>query len=222
MRGPSADGLARHVRRDARAQATAPCSGPALRTLAPSRRAARAEAKLSGRMSRRLASILEKSRMSSMTCSSERADTCASSRYSRCSSSSRVCSTRSVMPSTPFIGVRISWLMLATNSVLARLAASAASASSCVRCMAASRRVVGGLQVLVGLFDARTGRFNLGQLRANRLGLRAHPPTQQRDPDEPGQRRGDQRADDRGQPARRPWRRRAQHHDVVCDHAGEG
>ena len=31
------------------------------------------------------------------------------------------------MPMTPFIGVRISWLMLARNSLLARLAASAAS-----------------------------------------------------------------------------------------------
>ena len=29
------------------------------------------------------------------------------------------------MPSTPFIGVRISWLMLARNSLLARLASSA-------------------------------------------------------------------------------------------------
>ena len=31
------------------------------------------------------------------------------------------------MPSTPFMGVRISWLMLARNSLLARLAASADS-----------------------------------------------------------------------------------------------
>ena len=31
------------------------------------------------------------------------------------------------MPMMPFIGVRISWLMLARNSLLARLAASAAS-----------------------------------------------------------------------------------------------
>ena len=30
------------------------------------------------------------------------------------------------MPITPFMGVRISWLMLARNSLLARLAASAA------------------------------------------------------------------------------------------------
>ena len=31
------------------------------------------------------------------------------------------------MPMMPFMGVRISWLMLARNSLLARLAASAAS-----------------------------------------------------------------------------------------------
>ena len=41
------------------------------------------------------------------------------------------------MPKTPFMGVRISWLMLARNSLLARLAASAASfaffSSSAVR-----------------------------------------------------------------------------------------
>ena len=36
------------------------------------------------------------------------------------------------MPMIPFMGVRISWLMLARNSVLARLAARAASlAFSC-------------------------------------------------------------------------------------------
>ena len=38
-----------------------------------------------------------------------------------------VASSSSAMPSTPFIGVRISWLMLARNSDFARLAASAAS-----------------------------------------------------------------------------------------------
>ena len=43
------------------------------------------------------------------------------------SSSSRVPSASSVMPMTPFIGVRISWLMLARKSDFARLAASAAS-----------------------------------------------------------------------------------------------
>ena len=36
------------------------------------------------------------------------------------------------MPITPFIGVRISWLILARNSLLARLAASAASLARCI------------------------------------------------------------------------------------------
>ena len=47
--------------------------------------------------------------------------------YSRCSGVRSVSSSSSVMPSTPFIGVRISWLMVARNSDLARCAASAAS-----------------------------------------------------------------------------------------------
>ncbi len=73
------------------------------------------------------ASILEKSRMSLMSASSDSAEFCAASRYSRCSSSSGVSSARSSMPSTPFMGVRISWLMEAKNSLLALSAASAAS-----------------------------------------------------------------------------------------------
>ena len=48
-------------------------------------------------------------------------------RNCRCSGCSGVASTSSVIPMMPFIGVRTSWLMLATNSLLARLAASAAS-----------------------------------------------------------------------------------------------
>ncbi len=42
------------------------------------------------------------------------------------------------MPITPFIGVRISWLMLARKALLARLAASASSASSLARRAASS------------------------------------------------------------------------------------
>ena len=69
------------------------------------------------------ASIFEKSRMSLMTVSSDSPDALTMSRYSRCSESSSVSSASSVMPMTPFMGVRISWLMLARNSLLARLAA---------------------------------------------------------------------------------------------------
>ena len=55
---------------------------------------------------------------------------------SRCEASSGVADSSSAMPITPFIGVRISWLMLARNWLLARLAASAravAPASAAVR-----------------------------------------------------------------------------------------
>ena len=56
---------------------------------------------------------------------------------SRCPPSSRVSSSRSVMPITPFIGVRISWLMLARNSLLAWLATCAISPGSAARSRAA-------------------------------------------------------------------------------------
>jgi hypothetical protein len=46
---------------------------------------------------------------------------------SRWSRPSGVSSSRLVMPMMAFIGVRISWLMLARKALLARLAASAAS-----------------------------------------------------------------------------------------------
>jgi hypothetical protein len=46
---------------------------------------------------------------------------------SRCSSSNGVFNRSSVMPRMPFMGVLISWLMLARNSLLARLALSASS-----------------------------------------------------------------------------------------------
>ena len=81
------------------------------------------------------ASILEKSRMSLMTLRRESAELLTRLRYSRCRGVSSVSRASSVMPMMPFIGVRISWLMLARNSLLARLAASAASlairSSSC-------------------------------------------------------------------------------------------
>ena len=56
---------------------------------------------------------------------------------SRCGGVSRVCSASAVMPITAFIGVRISWLMLARNSPLASVAASArrrATSSSATVC----------------------------------------------------------------------------------------
>ena len=63
-----------------------------------------------------------------MIVSSASADSRAVRRYSRCRGVSFVCSARSVMPMIAFIGVRISWLMLARNSPLATVAASARGA----------------------------------------------------------------------------------------------
>ncbi|MNY53229.1 hypothetical protein D3C86_1889670 [compost metagenome] len=53
-------------------------------------------------------------------------------RYSRCSAASVVSSARAVMPMIPFMGVRISWLILARNSLFAWFADSAA-ALACAR-----------------------------------------------------------------------------------------
>ena len=52
------------------------------------------------------------------------------SRYSLLLGVERISSASSVMPMMPFIGVRISWLMLARNSDLSRDASSAASRAS--------------------------------------------------------------------------------------------
>ena len=87
-------------------------------------------------------STFEKSRMSLMMVSSESADLNTSSAYSRCSVVSSVSRRSSVMPTTPFIGVRISWLMFARNSLLAWLALSAASLARCISCSACLRVVM--------------------------------------------------------------------------------
>ena len=52
------------------------------------------------------------------------------SAYCRCVGSSSVVSRRSLRPITPFMGVRISWLMVARNVDFAREAPSAASRAS--------------------------------------------------------------------------------------------
>jgi hypothetical protein len=51
----------------------------------------------------------------------------------------RVCARAPAMPITPFSGVRISWLMLARNSLLVRLAVSAISRFSISSRVVASR-----------------------------------------------------------------------------------
>jgi hypothetical protein len=85
------------------------------------------------------ASILEKSRMSLRTVRSASALLRIVSANSRWSSANRVSSRRLLMPITPFIGVRISWLMLARKALFALVFDSAASrarsssVSSCLR-----------------------------------------------------------------------------------------
>ena len=73
------------------------------------------------------ASIFEKSRMSFNKASSDSPLLRIVPTYSRCSGVSREPARTLVMPMTAFMGVRISWLMLARNSVLNRLARSASS-----------------------------------------------------------------------------------------------
>ena len=89
-----------------------------------------------------LASILEKSRTSFSTESKEFADELTVSKYSRCSAVSSVSRASSVIPMIPFMGVRISWLMLAKNSDLRREASSAASLARTISCSAFFRALM--------------------------------------------------------------------------------
>ncbi len=75
------------------------------------------------------ASIFEKSSTSLMTPSSASPDETAVSTSARCSSLSAVSSSSSSIPITPLSGVRISWLMFATNSDLASEAARASASA---------------------------------------------------------------------------------------------
>ena len=68
--------------------------------------------------------------MSERMWSSDSADPWAVRTYSSCSGVSAVRRASESIPMTPFSGVRISWLMLARNSDLARVACSAASLAS--------------------------------------------------------------------------------------------
>ena len=73
------------------------------------------------------ASILDRSRISFSSPSSSSLDERTVCRYPRCSSLKGVASASSVMPMMAFMGVRISWLRLARNSLLRRLFVSAVS-----------------------------------------------------------------------------------------------
>src|SRR5206468_173097 len=65
-----------------------------------------------------------------------------SSRARRCSEASSVSSTSSTKPSTAFIGVRISWLMLARKALRARATRSARSRASRIAASAALRSLM--------------------------------------------------------------------------------
>ena len=75
-------------------------------------------------------STREKSRMSLMMTSRFSPECEIISARSRCSGVSGVCSSMSATPITPFIGVRISWLIVARNSALAFAAASALTSAA--------------------------------------------------------------------------------------------
>ncbi len=109
---------------------------PGSRAIAPSRK---------GRGSRRRnpASMREKSRMSLITPSSARPEDRMVSANIRWRVSSLVPASSSAMPSTPLIGVRISWLMVARNSLLARSAARAASTAASSRATVSSSSASG-------------------------------------------------------------------------------
>ena len=76
------------------------------------------------------ASILEKSRISSISASKDFADWLIARVYDCCSSLRLVSCNRLAIPRMPFIGVRISWLIAARKRDFARLAASAWSRAS--------------------------------------------------------------------------------------------
>ena len=87
------------------------------------------------------ASILERSRISFISESRDLAASCNRVIWLRCCSVRLLSSNRSAKPITPFIGVRISWLMLARKADLVRLAASAVL-RACSRLSSASLRSV--------------------------------------------------------------------------------
>jgi hypothetical protein len=106
-------------------------AGSVTRSKADSMHARRSKGCLSS--SRRPASILEKSRMSLMMPSSDSPLERMMVANSRWRGERSVSSSRPLMPITAFIGVRISWLIVARNDPLAALASSAmrVCSSSC-------------------------------------------------------------------------------------------
>ena len=118
----------------ARGRRASSCSG----------RAARAARRAGSRLMRP-ASIFETSRMSLMTRSSDSADVAHERAATRAARRVRsVSSSSPVTPMMPFIGVRISWLMFARNSLLVRF-----DSSACCRASSSSRDCVWSLATSV-------------------------------------------------------------------------
>ena len=147
------------------------CPGPsrrarlAIRSSADSTQSRRSKGCAS--MSMRPASIFEKSRMSLMIVSSASPLSRMVLAKSRCSSFSGVSSSSPLMPMTAFIGVRISWLIVARKALLASLAASAAARASCAcleqpRVLDRDHRLVGeGLEQRDLLVAKRRGGWRI-------------------------------------------------------------
>ncbi len=88
------------------------------------------------------ASIFDRSRMSLITCSRWRAASSTLPSRWRCSGASTSRAIRWVRPMIAFIGVRISWLMLARKALLARVAASAWSRAAASEALASRSAAV--------------------------------------------------------------------------------
>ena len=118
------------------------------------------------------------------------------------SSASGESSSTPVMPITPFMGVRISWLMVAGNALLASLAASAWARARASRIASSRRRWVARM-----LARERTQEHQ----REHHVGQRLHP-----EPGEPVDRHVHEQAGDdheRAVPARGPAAQAGQHRD---------
>ena len=86
------------------------------------------------------ASIFEKSRTSLRITRSAAPDRSIVSTYSTCSSLRSVAASNCAIPKTPFIGVRISWLILARNCDFTEAVFSASTSLTCVTCASAASR----------------------------------------------------------------------------------
>ena len=80
-------------------------------------------------------------------------------KYSRCSDVRSVSSVRSVIPIMPFIGVRISWLIFARNSLFARFASMARSHAATSSALISLNAVAVAMASALPPTGARHARF---------------------------------------------------------------